>query len=70
MRFMDLALRLNCEAFPLTSQRNRSLEVIRRGLQGVVGGDFIDSLCSVDERWDRRRSLKVRDALSLHDVLD
>ena len=52
------------------SQRKRSLEVIRRRLKGVVGGKFIDSLYGIDELWDRKRSLKVRDPLSLHDVLD
>ena len=46
------------------------LKVIRRRLEGVVRRKFIDSLCGVDELRDRRRSLKVRDTLSLHDVLD
>ena len=52
------------------SARKRSLEVVRSRLKGVVGGKFIDSLCSVDELWDWRRCLEVRDSLSLHDVPD
>jgi hypothetical protein len=39
-------------------------------LEGIVTGEFIDSLYGIDELWDRWRRLKVRDALGLHDVLD
>jgi len=46
-------------AFP--SQRKRGLEVIRSGLKGAVGGEFIDSLHGIDELKKRWRSLKVRD---------
>ena len=46
------------------------LEVIRGWLKGDIGGYLIDSLCSVDESWNWRRSLEVRYSLSLHDVLD
>ena len=55
-------------AFP--SQKKRVLEVIRSRLKGVVGGKVIDSVSGIDERRDRRRSLKVGDTLSLYDVLD
>ena len=55
-------------AFP--PQRMRVLEVIRRRLKGVLGGEFIDSLHSIDERRNRWGSLKVRDPLSLQDALD
>jgi hypothetical protein len=51
-------------AFP--SQRKRVLEVISRRLEGVVRGDFIDSLFGIDERRDTGRCLEVRDTLSLH----
>ena len=57
-------------ASAVPSQRKRVLEVIRRRLKGVVRGYFIDSLLSIDELGNWRGSLKVRDALSLHDVLD
>ena len=46
------------------------LEVIRRWLEGVVRGEFIDSLYGVDELRDRWRCSKVSDPLRLHDVLD
>lgn len=52
------------------SRRKRALEVIGRRLERVIQGDFIDSLGGIDEPWNGRRSLKVRDALSFHDVLD
>ena len=65
-------------AFP--SQRKRVLEVIRSRLKEVVGVKFIDSVRGIDELWNRRRRLsdyakatsdkKVRDPLSLHDILD
>jgi len=67
---------LRCEkwgsdhTFAVPSQKKRVLEVIRRRLEGVVGGEFIKSFSGVDELWYRRRSLKVRNALRLHDVLD
>ena len=60
--------RTSTAAFP--SQRKRVLAVIRCRLEGVVGGKFIDRVRGIDEFGDRRRSLEVRDALSLHDVLD
>ena len=52
------------------SQRKRALEVISRRLEGVVRGEFIDSLYGIDELRNRRRSLKIQYALSLHDVFD
>ena len=55
-------------AYP--SQRKRALEVISRRLEGIVRGEFIDSLHGIDELRNRWWSLKVRYALSLHDVLD
>jgi hypothetical protein len=67
---------LRCEkwgsdhTFAVPSQKKRVLEVIRRRLEGVVGGEFIKSFSGVDELWYWRRSLKVRNALRLHDVLD
>jgi hypothetical protein len=51
-------------------QRKRVLEVISRRLKGVLAGEFIDSLYGIDELRNRRRSLKVGDTLSLHDVFD
>jgi hypothetical protein len=51
-------------------QRKRVLEFISRRLEGVVGGEFIDSLHSIDELRNRWRCLKVGDTLCLHDVFD
>ena len=55
-------------SFP--EQKKRFLEVSRRRLKRVTGGEFIDSLHGIDEPRNRWRCLEVRDTLSLHDVLD
>lgn len=52
------------------SQENWVSELIRRRTKGVVGGEFIGSVRGVDELRDRRRILKVWDALRLHDLFD
>lgn len=66
-KLSETALRLHpCD----TVTEEAGLEVIRRRLEGVVGGEFIDSLLSIDELRDRRRRLKIGYPLSLHDVLD
>jgi len=36
---------------PVPSEQKRRLEVIWYGLEGVVGGEFIASLGSIDEGW-------------------
>ena len=54
----------------MQSAGKRGLELIRRRLKRVVGGELIDSIDGIDELRNRRRRLKVGYALSFHDVLN
>jgi hypothetical protein len=46
----------------MPSPSERGLEAIGQRLERVVGGESVDSLCGIDERWDEWRGLEVRDA--------
>jgi hypothetical protein len=52
------------------SLRRQILEVPWRRIKGVVRGEFLDSLGSIDELRERRRCLEVRDTLRFHNILD